>query len=130
MDSKYTGAEVEDILDNAYKKPINGIPKKDLESEVQTSLGKADNAYPKTGGTLESTSYELMTLKRTVTGGGVVIRFMNNDGVMGSIGLGNAHNPVFNNGTSTYEILTKDTGYSKTEVNEMIGNVESLINAL
>ena len=34
-----------------YTKPSGGIPKTDLASDVQTSLGKADNAMPKSGGT-------------------------------------------------------------------------------
>lgn len=32
-----------------YTKPVNGIPKTDLESAVQTSLGRADNGVQKTG---------------------------------------------------------------------------------
>lgn len=64
--SKYTGKQVEEILDKAnsstnvtestvanwgftkntgtYSKPSSGIPKSDLASAVQTSLGKADTA--------------------------------------------------------------------------------------
>ena len=64
--SKYTGKQVEEILDKAnsstnvtestvanwgftkntgtYSKPSGGIPKTDLASAVQTSLGKADTA--------------------------------------------------------------------------------------
>lgn len=38
-------------VDKFYKKPTSGIPKSDLASAVQTSLGKADNAMPKSGGT-------------------------------------------------------------------------------
>lgn len=64
--SKYTGKQVEEILDKAnsstnvtestvanwgftkntgtYSKPSGGIPKTDLASAIQTSLGKADTA--------------------------------------------------------------------------------------
>ena len=47
--SNFTGAEVEAALNNAknagtYSKPNTGIPKSDLASDVQTSLGKADTA--------------------------------------------------------------------------------------
>lgn len=35
-----------------YQKPSDGIPKTDLADAVQTSLGKADNALPKSGGTM------------------------------------------------------------------------------
>ena len=40
-----------EYVDKFYKKPTSGIPKSDLASAVQTSLGKADNAMPKSGGT-------------------------------------------------------------------------------
>lgn len=33
-----------------YEKPSGGIPKSDLASAVQTSLGKADSAYQKPSG--------------------------------------------------------------------------------
>lgn len=36
-----------------YEKPTDGIPKTDLESSVQTSLGKADNALSLDGGTIK-----------------------------------------------------------------------------
>ena len=47
--SNFTGAEVEAALNKAknagtYSKPSTGIPKSDLASDVQTSLGKADTA--------------------------------------------------------------------------------------
>ena len=47
--SNFTGAEVEAALNKAknagtYSKPNTGIPKSDLASDVQTSLGKADTA--------------------------------------------------------------------------------------
>lgn len=37
-----------EYVDEFYKKPANGIPKSDLASAVQTSLGKADAAVPNT----------------------------------------------------------------------------------
>lgn len=47
--SKYNGSEVEALLESipdkgTYSKPSGGIPKSDLDSAVQTSLGKADTA--------------------------------------------------------------------------------------
>ena len=47
--SNFTGAEVEAALNKAknagtYSKPNTGIPKSDLASDVQTSLGKAETA--------------------------------------------------------------------------------------
>ena len=41
-----------DIGAGTYSKPSGGIPKSDLASAVQTSLGKADAALPKAGGTM------------------------------------------------------------------------------
>lgn len=40
----YTKTEVDNLLSGKYEKPSGGIPKTDLSSEVQTSLGKADSA--------------------------------------------------------------------------------------
>ena len=37
-----------EYVDKFYKKPTSGIPKSDLASAVQTSLGKADAAVPNT----------------------------------------------------------------------------------
>lgn len=46
-----TGVVVLDAEDvGAYTKPTGGIPKTDLASAVQTSLGKADSAYQKPSG--------------------------------------------------------------------------------
>lgn len=44
-----------DIVDKKsgyYTKPSSGVPKSDLASDVQTSLGKADSALPLSGGTM------------------------------------------------------------------------------
>lgn len=38
-------------VNSKYTKPESGIPKSDLAEDVKTSLGKADNAMPKSGGT-------------------------------------------------------------------------------
>lgn len=40
-------------VNKKYTKPSGGIPKTDLESDVQTSLGKADNALSLDGGTIK-----------------------------------------------------------------------------
>lgn len=40
---------------NKYEKPYNGIPKADLASAVQASLGKADTAYQKPSGGIPTT---------------------------------------------------------------------------
>lgn len=40
----YTKNEIDTALAGKYEKPGGGIPKTDLSSEVQTSLGKADSA--------------------------------------------------------------------------------------
>lgn len=37
---------------DVYQKPLNGIPKDDLSSDVQSSLDKADSALPLSGGTM------------------------------------------------------------------------------
>ena len=53
---KDSGKKISDLATTSqvnakYTKPSGGIPKTDLASDVKTSLGKADNAMPKSGGT-------------------------------------------------------------------------------
>lgn len=53
---KDSGKKISDLATTSqvnakYTKPSGGIPKTDLASDVQTSLVKADNAMPKSGGT-------------------------------------------------------------------------------
>ena len=53
---KDSGKKISDLATTSqvnakYTKPSGGIPKTDLASDVNTSLGKADNAMPKSGGT-------------------------------------------------------------------------------
>lgn len=53
---KDSGKKISDLATTSqvnakYTKPSGGIPKTDLTSDVKTSLGKADNAMPKSGGT-------------------------------------------------------------------------------
>lgn len=52
-----------------YTKPSNGIPKSDLASAVQTSLGKADSAYQKPSNGIPSTDFasEVQTTLGKVT---------------------------------------------------------------
>lgn len=45
--------------DSAYQKPSGGIPSTDMTSAVQTSLGKADTAYQKPAGGIPSTDLAL-----------------------------------------------------------------------
>ena len=49
-----------DIVDLKYVKPSSGIPKSDLASDVQTSLGKADTA-------LQAVTYDTTNKKITKT---------------------------------------------------------------
>lgn len=44
LSANFATAEQGAKADTAYQKPVNGIPKSDLESGVQASLGKADTA--------------------------------------------------------------------------------------
>ena len=45
-----SGGDIDTALQGKYVKPSGGIPKTDLASGVQTSLGKADTAYQKPNG--------------------------------------------------------------------------------
>ena len=43
-DTKWEEISIKELINEKYRKPNEGIPKTDLSSEVQTSLGKADTA--------------------------------------------------------------------------------------
>lgn len=67
--SPAAGITQEDIdnWDSKYDKPSTGIPKTDLASDVQTSLGKADTAVqPEQGKGLFSGSYDDLSNKPTI----------------------------------------------------------------
>lgn len=51
---------------NLYSKPNDGIPKTDLTSEVQTSLGKADTAIQSLEGYVTTTDYASLNVGGTV----------------------------------------------------------------
>lgn len=72
FNSKYSGAEVESALDKAknagtYSKPSTGIPKTDLASDVQSSLGKADTSVQSAtiNGTTKSSTNGVLNLGST-----------------------------------------------------------------
>lgn len=69
-----TGVVVLDAEDvGAYTKPSGGIPKTDLASSVQTSLGKADSAYQKPSGGIPASdiaSGAIPTVDNTLTTAG------------------------------------------------------------
>lgn len=69
-----TGVVVLDAADvGAYVKPSGGIPKTDLASSVQTSLGKADSAYQKPSGGIPASdmaSGAIPTVDNTLTTAG------------------------------------------------------------
>ena len=55
--NKFVTSNEKSTWNGKYDKPSGGIPKADLTSEIQTSLGKADDAAPKTDvGTLSNLS--------------------------------------------------------------------------
>ena len=103
-----------------YSKPSGGIPKTDLESDVQTSLGKADTAIQslspavlKDGGsatqtiTLSSgTGTTALGVKSMSTGS--YISYSGTGGWLGSYGVSSEKKPVFYNGTSYTLAYTSD----------------------
>ena len=85
---KDSGKKISDLATTSqvnakYTKPSGGIPKTDLASDVQTSLGKADNAMPKSGGTFTGE----VKFGSTENFQGYYIKRM-----IGSLGAGTAYN--------------------------------------
>lgn len=73
--STYTGSQIDQGIakaNEAYVKPNNGIPKTDLSSEVQASLGKADTAIQDISG------------KQDTLVSGTNIKTINNTSILGS----------------------------------------------
>ncbi|NRD80270.1 hypothetical protein HPT25_23390 [Bacillus sp. BRMEA1] len=92
---KVSGSQIS--FQGAYQKPLNGIPKTDMESSVQTSLGKADNsvqisdyvAHPGFGTTTNSGNAYSVTLTPAPTAyaGGMTVRVQLNADSTGSATL-------------------------------------------
>lgn len=73
--SIYTGMEIDAGIgkaETAYQKPNTGIPKTDLASDVQTSLGKADTALQTAPVTSVAGRTGAITLSKTDVGLGNV----------------------------------------------------------
>ena len=85
---KDSGKKISDLatasqVNAKYTKPSGGIPKTDLASDVQTSLGKANDAMPKSGGTFTGE----VKFGSTENFQGYYIKRM-----IGSLGAGTAYN--------------------------------------
>lgn len=67
-DTVYDDTAITALANSKYTKPVNGIPKTDLESAVQTSLGKADTAIQSSDLATVATSgsYNDLTNKPTI----------------------------------------------------------------
>ena len=88
---KDSGKKISDLATTSqvnakYTKPSGGIPKTDLASDVQTSLGKADNAMPKSGGTFtgevkfgSTENFQGYYIKRMIGGLGAGTRYADLD---------------------------------------------------
>lgn len=101
------------ILDEKYVKPSTGIPKKDLASAVQTSLGKADTAVQKDGGSAtqtvslsSGTGTTALAVKSRATSS--YISFSNSSVWIGSYGVSSDKKPVFYNGAGYTLAYTSD----------------------
>ena len=66
MANYYTKSEVDTAVNAKYTKPGTGIPKTDLESSVQASLGKADSAVQDVSGK-EDTSNKVTSISSSST---------------------------------------------------------------
>ena len=66
--NKFTNSVEKSTWNGKYTKPVNGIPKTDLSSEVQASLGKADSAIQDISGKQDITDNNLQTTNKTITG--------------------------------------------------------------
>lgn len=136
-----------DIVDKKsgyYTKPSSGVPKSDLASDVQTSLGKADSALLVTGGTVtgettfnDDVHLENETYADSVTAGSLLVtgdaRFVN--GLYGNL-KGNADTAssvAWDNVTGKPTSYTPsshthdDRYYTESEINTKVSDINSSI---
>jgi hypothetical protein len=120
-----------------YSKPSDGIPKTDLASAVQTSLGKADTAIQslspailKDGGSAtqtvsltSGTGTTALAVKSRATSS--YISFSNNSAWVGSIGVSSEKKPVFYNGTGYTLAYTSDIPTKTSELTNDSGYITS-----
>lgn len=106
-----------DIGAGTYSKPSGGIPKTDLASAVQTSLGKADSAYQKPSGGVPESDLSAAVQQKLNGGGG-----------------GDGNCPVKYIDLSTYGITEGDIAhkapYSASEWKQAYDNYEGIKAAL
>ena len=96
-----------------YSKPSGGIPKSDLTSTVQTSLGKADTSVQKDGGSAVQTIALSSGTGTTALGvksraSSSYVSFTNSSNWLGSIGVTSDKKPTFYNGSSYMLAYTSD----------------------
>lgn len=75
LSNYYTKSETDAAISVKYSKPSTGIPKTDLDSSVQTSLGKADSALQ---------THQDISGKQDVLVSGTNIKTINNESLLGS----------------------------------------------
>ena len=111
--NKFVTSSQKTAWNNKYEKPSGGIPKTDLESSVQTSLGKADTSVQKDGGSTSQTislssgtGTTALAVKSRATSS--YISFSNNSVWVGSYGVSSDKKPVFYNGEGYTLAYTSD----------------------
>ena len=125
-----------------YSKPTNGIPKTDLESSVQTSLGKADTALQSISSSDVTTALGYIPYNSSNPNGytsniGTITSVKMNGTTISSSGeadLGTIitqHQDISGKLDKTSVKTTTDTTqgnvYDVTYINTMLGNIESLL---
>lgn len=133
LNNYYDKTRTDELLGAKYSKPVTGIPKTDLESAVQTSLGKADTALQ----SADLTNYVKNTDYATSSVGGV-IKIDQNYGLRVSSGTlvgygvnytdyGNALNQlVIDKGTLENVIAGKDLT-TKAYVDGLVGDIATAL---
>ena len=102
--------------DSAYQKPSSGIPSTDLASGVQTSLGKADSAYQKPSGGIPKT--DLASAVQTSLGKA--------DTAVQPAALANME--VTTNKVTSISSSSTDTQYPSAKcVYDLVGDIETLL---
>ena len=124
-----------------YSKPANGIPKTDLDSDVQTSLGKADTAlqeHQDLSGYIKKNDSAVQTISLTSGTGTTALSlksmsstssylsFSNPSGWLASYGVTSDKKPIFYNGTGYILATTNDIPTDNNQLTNGAGYITGI----
>ena len=122
--NKFVTANEKQAWDGKYVKPSGGIPKTDLASDVQTSLGKADTAIQDISGKQNVIDSSHKLSADLVDDTNTTNKFVTASDKSNWNGKLDASKVKSSNSTTSGDV------YDVTYINTMLGNIETLLSAV